>query len=736
MPRRLYRRALAINEKALGQDHPDTAAAVAGLAIAHRSQGKYADAEELYKRAVAIKEKALGADHPKLADTLVALALVHYDQGRYADSEELNKRALIIREKTLGASHPDVANTLVNLALVYMEQGKYADAERLHQRALAIQEKALGANHSAVAASLDNLAIVYGRLEKYGEEEGLRRRALAISEKALGEDHPQVARNVNNLAAVYRRQGNYAAAEELLTRALQIKEKTVGGNHQSVAVSLHGIAGLYADQGKYAEAQEILERVLAIREKALGLDHPDVAKTVHGLANQYANQGKLAEAARLQKRALGIYEKAFGASHPDVAATLVDLAKVEADAHDIRSALDHFRKATAAVIAHAAAEAPGDARKIRGERSPRAALRLFPSSHRLSRRGRVEGIEPLPAAAREAFEIAQWASHSSAAAALQQMGLRFAAGSDALAALVRERQDLAAFWRDRDKALVAALSTAGRAAEPRCDRRIARARSPRPRRSSPPVATRLQQEFPDYAALASPKPLKAEEVQRLLGADEALVFWLAGEQGKLRLCADARWLRVEDDPARAEALAEKVAAFRRGLDVDAVARGLQRTECTQAEADKRGLSRMECGRVLAKECEEAKSRGLVRAECSLGPSGTRELFDLGLAHELYAALIGPVEALIKDKRHLLVVPSGALTALPFHLLVTEKPAVAVPQVNDAARSRRLSRRRLAAQAPCRDRAALGREPQGAAGVRAQGPGSEAADRVRRSGLRD
>ena len=59
----------------------------------------------------------------------------------------------------------------------------------------------------------------------------------------------------------------------------------------------------------------------------------------------------------------------------------------------------------------------------------------------------------------------------------------------------------------------------------------------------------------------------------------------------------------------------------------------------------------------------------------------RELFDLGLAHELYGALIGPVEALIKDKRHLMVVPSGALTALPFHLLVTEKPVVAVPQVN-------------------------------------------------------
>ncbi len=84
-----------------------------------------------------------------------------------------------------------------------------------------------------------------------------------------------------------------------------------------------------------------------------------------------------------------------------------------------------------------------------------------------------EGIEPLPAAAREAFAMAQWANHSSAAAAVQQMGLRFAAGSNALAALVRERQDLSAFWRERDKALLAALSQAARPAESRRDRRPA-----------------------------------------------------------------------------------------------------------------------------------------------------------------------------------------------------------------------------------------------------------------------
>jgi hypothetical protein len=37
-------------------------------------------------------------------------------------------------------------------------------------------------------------------------------------------------------------------------------------------------------------------------------------------------------------------------------------------------------------------------------------------------------------------------------------------------------------------------------------------------------------------------------------------------------------------------------------------------------------------------------------------AGTPELFDLGQAHALYQALLGPVDALIKDKSHLIIVP--------------------------------------------------------------------------------
>ena len=52
-------------------------------------------------------------------------------------------------------------------------------------------------------------------------------------------------------------------------------------------------------------------------------------------------------------------------------------------------------------------------------------------------------------------------------------------------------------------------------------------------------------------------------------------------------------------------------------------------------------------------------------------------FELARAHELYKALFGQGADLIKGK-HLLIVPSGPLTSLPFNVLVTEPPKTAIP----------------------------------------------------------
>ena len=66
------------------------------LAALYDDQGRYADAEPLYKRSLAIWEKALGPDHPDVATALNNLAALYDDQGRYADAEPLYKRSLAI----------------------------------------------------------------------------------------------------------------------------------------------------------------------------------------------------------------------------------------------------------------------------------------------------------------------------------------------------------------------------------------------------------------------------------------------------------------------------------------------------------------------------------------------------------------------------------------------------------------------------------------------------------------
>jgi hypothetical protein len=210
-----------------------------------------------------------------------------------------------------------------------------------------------------------------------------------------------------------------------------------------------------------------------------------------------------------------------------------------------------------------------------------------------------KGQEPEVNVGKEGFEIAQWASQSSAAAAVQQMGTRLASGGGTLATLVRQNQDLAALWRDKDEALITALSEGkNQVGIDVLRKEIAGIES-----RLTAVAARLDTEFPEYAALARPNPLKVEEAQRLLGPDEALTFFLMSERESYVFALTSEGFRWKTIAVPEKALADKVAALRGTIgDPTSVQRGFARVD----------------------EC-----RGLARVDC-------RSLrFDFNLAHEIY-----------------------------------------------------------------------------------------------------
>ncbi len=318
----LLKRALAICEKTLGPEHPDTATSLNDLASLYQAQGRYEEAEPLYQRALSICEKTLGPEHPDTATSLNGLASLYQAQGHYEEAKSLYERALAIREKTLGPEHPDTATSLNDLASLYQAQGRYEEAEPLYQRALSICEKTLGPEHPDLATSLNGLASLYQAQDSYEEAEPFYRRALAIWEQQLGPNHPDTAQSLNDLASLYQAQGRYEEAEPLYQRALSICEKTLGPEHPDTATSLNGLASLYQAQGHYEEAKSLYERALAIREKTLGPEHPDLATSLYNLAQLYLTSKKRKDvvvATELLHRSMTIRTKVFGPQHPDTA---------------------------------------------------------------------------------------------------------------------------------------------------------------------------------------------------------------------------------------------------------------------------------------------------------------------------------------------------------------------------------------------------------------------------------
>jgi len=583
------------------------------------------------------------------ADALNAQVVRLYGEGKYAEAIPLAERALAIREKALGPEHPSVAAALNNLALLYESQGRYAQAEPLYKRALAIYEKALGPQHPDIASSLNNLAALYWAQGRYAQAEPLLKRSLAILETALGPEHPHVATALNNLAELCRAQGRTAEAGPLYKRALAIRERVLGPEHPDVGQSLNNLAGLYWAQGRYAQAEPLYKRSLAILEKVLGPEHPHVATALNNLAFLYRAQGRTAEAGPLYQRSLAIVEKALGPQHPDIATALNNLAWLALAQNDLAGAAESWRRATV-ILQRRAERGLGDTPAGSSKGEAQRNSWYFEGLVKVTQRLAAEGRGDAQTLGIEMFKTAQWAAGSEAAASLAQMAARSAGGSPALAALVRERQDLVAEWQANDKILIAARGEAPDKRDAQAEKALADRLAAIDTRLAEIDAV-LAKDFPDYAALASPNPVSLADVQAVLHADEALVLFLDTDARFKPLPEetfiwvvtkrDSRWVRSD---LGTSSLKREVAALRCGLDAAAWAVNGARG-CT----------------------------GLLSVPAGGAPKGTDPLpFDHARAHRLYEGLFGEVEDLIKGK-HLLIVPSGALTRLPFQVLVTAAP---------------------------------------------------------------
>ena len=496
--------------------------------------------------------------------------------------------------------------------------------------------EAFGDGDPRYATTLNDLAEAYKAQGRLAEAEPLYRRSLAIREKILGPEHPDVAGALNNLAGLYRLQGLYANAEPLLRRALAIREKSLGPEHGDVAQSLNNLAALYGAEQRYADAEPLYERALAMREKILGPEHPGVAATLNNLAAVYEARGRFADAEPLYRRALAIWEKTLGPEHPDVATGLNNLAGLYVKEMRLAEGLDTARRATAILRQRYTRPRPDERRGALAEQRSRSSA--FERHVALLAADALQRPATGAPHAAESFDVAQLARASDTAGQVARMAARLAAGSDALARAVRQRQDLLAMAESLDTGLVQD------AAKPPAARNAGREQLMRDqqailRRAVAALDARLEREFPKFYELADARPVALEAAQELLGEGEALVVFLVSREESFV------WAVV-----RGNAMFRRLAIKRSELDV------LVRKLRSQLD-----LGAGDPDVILAKP------------------------FDVAAANELYIKLLSPVEPVLAAARRLIVVPDGALQSLPPGVLVTELPAKPLKELVDHVR---------------------------------------------------
>ncbi|HWM47029.1 MAG TPA: CHAT domain-containing tetratricopeptide repeat protein [Xanthobacteraceae bacterium] len=514
-------------------------------------------------------------------------------------------------------------------AVIFEARGQYREAEMAYRRAESFRRASLKhldefdfpppAEQVVLAADDNRLSVarVEAKQGRLNEAEADARRALLSVLKTQGKYNPQTPKYIVGLAAILVEQGRYEEAEKLTRAALEVQH-TLGFPDESPASVnvLSQLGGVLTLQRKSAEAAE----TYALLEKAVASWEPrrrDVfllnASRIHALYASGQIEAGVAAAEALVKRQTA----RVGESHFDAAAARGTLAVGYARAGRDADAIREFKAAIPIMMAAAHDNAEDDDPTVVAARSQRLQNVVEAYIGLLARGGaRTEEI------AVETFALADAIRGRSVQQALAASSARMLAKDAALQDLVRREQDLA-------KQISAQLGTLNNALSlpsgERDDKAVAAINAAIQKLRAERVKARqeINRRFPSYADLVDPKPPTVEQIRATLRPGEALLSFYFGHDGSFAWAVPKEGAVVfAAVPGTALTLEAKVRKLREALEPQAA------------------------------------------MITDIPP------FDLGLAYELYAMLLKPVEQGWKPAKNLIVVTNGALGLLPLSLLPT------------------------------------------------------------------
>ena len=291
--------------------------------------GKATEAVSRYERALALRERVLGPDHPDTLNTLGNLGNALFKADRIDEAVKTMERTLAAREEVLGADHPEVATTLNNLGVIYRSIKRTDDAIAAYQRAIVIWRTALGPDNPTIVNASLNLANIHLDRDEPTKARALLEEAVAITGRTLPADNPLRLTASNNLGGFYSQIGELARAEQIFRDSLAARERLYGPDSPKIAEALANLGALSLEREHEDEARPLLERAVTLIERSSNSEHSDLINPISGLATIALESGQLDVADRHLRHLQRILARVGGAGHRRSASVLLLEAQLE-----------------------------------------------------------------------------------------------------------------------------------------------------------------------------------------------------------------------------------------------------------------------------------------------------------------------------------------------------------------------------------------------------------------------
>ena len=284
------------------------------------ARGDLAGAEALLVRGLAIEESALGPDHPGVGATLGRLAAVRIGLDRFDEAEADARRSLAILDEAGDAMRIGSVESRLRLADLLRGRGRPDDSAQFCREAI----DRIDAHPASIPAPLRIVALTWfafalrdaGRLD---EAEAAARRLLDATEAEP--DARGLA--LNSLARIVAERGRLDEAEELCRLELEFHLGAPEPDPDRIDGALGNLDGLNSALGRLRDARDFASRRAENLARAKGPDHVDLVPILLRQADLAVSAAQDIPdpfaAERCLDRALAIAESSHGAGSRPVA---------------------------------------------------------------------------------------------------------------------------------------------------------------------------------------------------------------------------------------------------------------------------------------------------------------------------------------------------------------------------------------------------------------------------------